>query len=551
MKLGIIVYLPPPHIGHPLAFLQNLKNFPPANGVIVYSDHDYSKEWPGAVRLGGSPEVAKTPKNAMGVNNLVFYVGLRIAIQQQGWTHVMILEPDCRVNTAGFDEILFQDFLAKNRYAIAGGSVAIFNPCSYNRTAAERFERFVCETRGTRPVPLSITGSSNLAEHRDSCVFPNGAFAIYRLDWLMKKYPAITGNANEYITLAQTKVTWDYQVGIDIWNEFKEQSYDKVVSFDKIYSGYKDVMSSEDERKQWLTSGKIIGVHQIKSDWTGPEPKPVADLVPEMVGPQKKMEIFIVTYGKDFPYLRHCLRSIKKFASGFSGVTILVPWGDAKELRKMIGEIDITFITVKAGHEWVKKGFLWHMAQICRADHWIKDVDYVAHLDPDCIFTKPVTPQTFYQNNRPVLRYEPFESLAQRHPGTWNWKVACDNALPFTCADEGMRGHPEVYHLALYKRTRELIEEKTGMGFDSYIKSTRNEYPQTFAEFPTLSAVALEKFRSEYVPIDLSKTASPDRSPWPVIQFWSHRLPNEEQEIWIDGVQRLVVPIEKIEEILK
>lgn len=549
MKLGVIVYLPPPTIGYPLAFLKNLKNFPPANELIVYSDHDYSAEWPGAVRLGASPEVAKTSTNAMAVNNLVFYVGLRIAIQQKGWTHVMILEPDCRVNCAGFDEILFQEILAKNRYAIAAGSVAIFNPCSFNRAASERFERFVCETRGARPVPLSITGSSNLAEHRDSCIFPNGAFAVYRLDWLLKTYPQIAGATDEYINLSKTKVTWDYQVGIDIWKEFKEQAYDKIVSLDKIYSGYKNVMSSEEERQQWLTEEKIIGVHQIKSEWPGPDPAPVKEMVPMPLS--FKVAIMIVTYGKDFPYLRHCLRSIKKFATGFSGVTIVVPWADVKELRKIIEEIGIESVTVKGGNEWVKKGFLWHLAQICRADCWIPDADYVAHFDPDCIFTKPVTPRTFFQGDRPVLRYEPFESLAKRHPGTWNWKIACDNALPFNCADEGMRGHPEVYHIGLYKRTRELVEEKTGKAFDAYVKSTKNDYPQTFAEFPTLSAVALEKFRDQYYPIDLSKTASPDRSPWPVIQFWSHRPPDEEQEIWIDGLQRLVIPIQLIKETLK
>lgn len=549
MKLGVIVYLPPPHVGFPLSFLENIKNFPPANEFLIYSDHDYSKEWPSIVRLAGSPEIAKTTKNAMAVNNLIFFIGLRIAIQQKGWTHVMLVEADCRVNVAGFDEILFQEMIAKNRYAITAGSMVVFNPCSFNRTAAERFERFVCETRGTRPLPMSITGSSNLAEFRDSCVFPNGAFAIYRLDWMLKTYPQIAGNPNEYIQLSQTKVAWDYQVGIDLWNEFKEQAYDKVVCLDQIYSGYKNVMSSEEERQQWLTEGRVIGVHQIKGEWTGPDPKPVMEMIAKPF--MAKVAILIVTYGKDFPYLRHCLRSIKKFATGFTGVTIVVPWADVKELRKMIKEIGIESVTVKGGNEWVKKGFNWHMAQICRADCWIPDADYVAHFDPDCIFTKPVKPQTFFQEDRPILRYEPFESLAKRHLGTWNWKIACDNALPFTCADEGMRGHPEVYHLGVYKRTRELVEEKTGKTFDAYVKSSKNDYPQTFAEFPTLSAVALEKFRDRYYAIDLSKTASPDRSPFPVIQFWSHRPPDEEQEIWIDGVQRLVIPIQLIKEILK
>jgi hypothetical protein len=150
-----------------------------------------------------------------------------------------------------------------------------------------------------------------------------------------------------------------------------------------------------------------------------------------------------------------------------------------------------------------------------------------------------------------MLRYESFESLAKRHPAIWNWKIACENALPFSCPDEGMRGHPEVYHLGLYARTRELVEQKTKMKFNDYVKSGKNEYPQQFAELPTLSAVALHDFIDLYSPMDCSKQENPDKSPYPVIQFWSHRPPDQEQEIWIDGVKRTVIPSKLAEDILK
>ena len=82
-----------------------------------------------------SPSLTGTDTNRMAVNNLVFFTGLRIAANK-GFTHVLILEHDCRVGTAGWDEIIWQEFLSKNPEAIMGGSLVAFNPCSFSRKGA-------------------------------------------------------------------------------------------------------------------------------------------------------------------------------------------------------------------------------------------------------------------------------------------------------------------------------------------------------------------------------------------------------------------------------
>jgi hypothetical protein len=228
-------------------------------------------------------------------------------------------------------------------------------------------------------------------------------------------------------------------------------------------------------------------------------------------------------------------------------VTILVPKEDAPSLREVvktnyIGKIPVR---IKYGVEWSGKGFLWHLCQVCRADEWmLKSTKYVAHIDPDCVFTAPVTPATFFTDGKPVLRYEPFDSLCKREPGIWNWKMACDNALPFTVADEGMRGHPEVYNISLYEKTRQLVEEKTKMPFNEYVRSCKNEFPQTFAEFPTLSAVAKERFTDSYHLHDCSRDTNPDKSPWPVFQAWSHKPPTEPCELMYEGRKQTIIPMD-------
>lgn len=546
IKFASIVYLPPKRLYPTDSFMQNMRNFPTKHPLIMFTDEYESTGPEKIIKLSGKVEIAKDAKNKMAVNNLIFYTAMRIAASH-GLTHVLLLENDCRVGAKHWDDTILQEFLSKNCDAVTGGSMVVFNPSCYNREAAQAFERFLTKTLPTRICPLSITGSSNLAEKRDTALFPNGAFAIYKLDWLLKAYPEIIGQGTT-VQLAKSTRTWDYAVADKLWSQFKEGAYDKVVHIDSIYSGYGNIMTTEDERKQWLIDGRIVGVHQIKSDWIGPEPNKEKAVEVPVTG---SVELFIVTYAKDFPYLRYCLRSIKKFATGFSGVTILVPTQHVKELRALIAEVGIGGVTVKSGYEWAKKGNMWHVAQELRADEWCSKADYIAHFDADCLFDKPVTPAAFFNNGKPLLRYEPFESLAKRHPGTWNWKIAGDLAFEFSVADEYMRGHPEVYHRALYAKTRELIEKKVKQPINEYVKSCRNEYPSQVCEYEFLGAVAHKFFAEQYSLVDLSKEPNPDYSPFPVIQLWSHGPIDKEQTVWINGAKKAIIPAILAEEILK
>jgi hypothetical protein len=270
-KLGIVCYVAPRGLANADAFFANIRNFPTKHELVIYSDHDYSKEWPGMTKLNGSVEVAKTDTNRMAVNNLVFFTGLRIAANK-GFTHVLILEHDCRVGVAGWDEIIWQEFLSKNPDAIMGGSLVAFNPCSFSRKGAELFEELVIGTKAGRLMPFHVCGSPDFARKHEPSIFPMGAFAIYRMDWLLKTFPEITGTPEQYIGLSMKLKTWDYAIGIRLWQVFNENSYQKLVNLETVYSGYGNVLCSEAERRQWLEEGKIVGVHQIKSDWPGPIP---------------------------------------------------------------------------------------------------------------------------------------------------------------------------------------------------------------------------------------------------------------------------------------
>lgn len=254
--------------------------------------------------------------------------------------------------------------------------------------------------------------------------------------------------------------------------------------------------------------------------------------------------IFIVTYAKDFPFLKYCLRSIDKFATGFTYVGLLVPNQD-KGAALLLATENCKNVPIKifGGEEWEKKGFLWHMAQIMRADEWCDDVDFIAHFDPDCVFTAPVTPGTFIKDGKPVLQYEKFSSIGHRHPGVLQWQENTQRCLPFDVFYETMRGHPEIYHHALYEEARRKVELKTGLPIDYYIQQGRNGYPQDFCEFVTLGNVAMHDFPNQYTLVDNSKKPNPDKSDFPVFQAWSHARPDEDVELWIEGVKTRATPI--------
>lgn len=237
-------------------------------------------------------------------------------------------------------------------------------------------------------------------------------------------------------------------------------------------------------------------------------------------------EIFIVSCRKHFNYLTYCLRSLAKFATGFE-VKIVVPNEDFDRAVDMTREHPGQPFCVGTEHEWPGKGMLWAMTQKCRADEWCPKADVIFHVDSDCVFTEPVTPETYMQDGKPILLYESFHSLCKvkGHMEVWRWKDATEICLPFGIQWETMRCHPEVYHRDLYAKTRALVEQKTGRKFDDYLQEQRNEFPQSFCEFNTLGNVAIQCFADQYHLVNL------EHEPWPkqrLRQAWSHREPTQE-----------------------
>ena len=243
-------------------------------------------------------------------------------------------------------------------------------------------------------------------------------------------------------------------------------------------------------------------------------------------------DIFIVSIGRHFPYLDYALRSIRKFATGFHGVHICIPEQDMEALTHLpgwMGNNDGSW-AIHTFREWPEKGMLHHMYFEMIAPEFCPQSDLILHMDSDCLFTEPVTPDAYMMNGKPVLLYADYNWLEKQQANLKMWQTAVRNALGWVPNFEFMRRHPAVHYHGVYAKAKECIEAHTGKSMADYILSCRNDFPQTFAEYPLLGEIAWRFFHHQYHWIDQQS------EPWPhnpMRQAWSHRTPTEEDaKLW-------------------
>ena len=198
------------------------------------------------------------------------------------------------------------------------------------------------------------------------------------------------------------------------------------------------------------------------------------------------------------------------------------------------------------------------MSMIMKADLLCPSADFILHLDPDCIFCEPVTPDDYFVEGKPVLMYASYHWITRRF-NPWNlppdqsyfmhWKRAVEAAIGGQSENEFMRRHPAIHYRKLYQEARNLIEQHQGVvNADIYIIEQKNTFPQTFAEFPTLGEVAWRLFKNWYHWVNQETVGRPHDK---LIEFWSHGPIDQLQELtWTDAPNRKFVPIEVIKKLL-
>jgi len=214
-------------------------------------------------------------------------------------------------------------------------------------------------------------------------------------------------------------------------------------------------------------------------------------------------DIFIRSYARDFPWLAYALRSIQKFATGFRDVVVVIP--DTDDLPGLTVE---RVIKVKD----VMPGYMAQQSTKLYADTF-SDADAFLFMDSDCIFTEPVTPETFLTDGRPNWLHTPFEKVGE--DARTAWYEVMRKCLGEDPPSEFMRRHPQLIPRWALEEFRGFVAARHGVSLEHYIKS------QPHGQFSEFNCIGFYLWLHHREKVEWINTE--ERLPPTVLkQFWSH-----------------------------
>ncbi len=215
--------------------------------------------------------------------------------------------------------------------------------------------------------------------------------------------------------------------------------------------------------------------------------------------------IFIRSFRRDFPFLHYCLRSLQKFAVGFSEIIVAVPYDDVPLISHLTAE------TVIGVHD-AQPGYLGQQQDKLNADRHTK-ADYIIHIDSDCLITEPITPEYFFKDGLPSYTITPFEQAREDQKKAWlHTMVKAIRKMP---EHEFMRRNCIIYPRFIYAEFREFMLKTHGLPMEAYVMSQPNN---EFSEFNVLGFYAWLYHRDA---LHWHNTETDGIPQWPWIQHWS------------------------------
>lgn len=241
-------------------------------------------------------------------------------------------------------------------------------------------------------------------------------------------------------------------------------------------------------------------------------------------------EVLIVTYWKDFPWLKYALRSMVKYFRGFQGVTVVIPRKDAAAFAPLMA-IPL-HLNVHYYDEVPGKGMVQHMVKMAEADLIVPPgTKYVLHTDADGIFQMATTPENYFWNDKPYYLIRSWSSLGvpdPRHPiskavsDCAQWKGPTDTQLGWDTEWYTMAMNTAVLPIDFYKPYREHIAMVHKRPFEDHMLAGRNEFPQTSMDWCAMGAWAHRFMNDRF---EWFNVEHPDTNPYPVDRkkaYWSH-----------------------------
>jgi hypothetical protein len=145
-----------------------------------------------------------------------------------------------------------------------------------------------------------------------------------------------------------------------------------------------------------------------------------------------KCDIFIRSYKNDSEWLRYCIKSIEKYASGFNDVIITYPEGDDCCRHSATKNIPIKEIHTD--------GYIDQQLTKLNATKYVSnDTTHILFVDSDCCFFDKFTPDTYSINDSPYLCITHYDYIDSP------WKNITQDIMGIEIEYEFMRRQPLMY----------------------------------------------------------------------------------------------------------
>lgn len=231
-------------------------------------------------------------------------------------------------------------------------------------------------------------------------------------------------------------------------------------------------------------------------------------------------QVLIASYAKDFPFLEPCLWSLQRFSDGFLPPVIAVASPDYEEARKLVASVfPQAQVKIRDGHP--QHGFMRAQLSMLEGDK-LCEGDFVWLVGSDCFVHKPLRPEDYFWNGKPVLLYNTYAYLEEIGSAGTCWRTGTGSILGVTPEREYMRRLPLVYPRELFSGLRWYVETMNGECFDAVIYREWAK-SRSVSESNLLGAFAWHFRHSVYEWVNLDGNEEWHKE-WPnaMLQFWSH-----------------------------
>jgi hypothetical protein len=237
--------------------------------------------------------------------------------------------------------------------------------------------------------------------------------------------------------------------------------------------------------------------------------------------------LVVRTWWKDLAWAQWSLASVERFARGFDEVVVILPRSSETWLR----HYDLRTVGVRVDLcEDVADDYLGQQISKLHADE-VTDADFICHLDSDCVFVRPVTPDALMPRGRPVVVTRA-AGLMGRH---WPWRESSTQFLGWPVRLDCMQRPPFVFPRWLYADVRNHCRRVHGVAIEEYVLACP---PRGFSEFTVLGNLAHRFHRDAFDWVDAADAGTVPWCRW----YWSWEGLTAETEAELQRLIEGVVP---------